>query len=137
MNKNIIKKYKNDIILCAILLIIIVLSIIILNTVNNKSESLTAEIWLQGTLIEKIDLSNLDENLKTSSYKFDYYGKEKVIKVEYKHNAIRVVSSDCPGQICVDTGFSSSPNKPIVCMEYGFKIILKSNENEFDVVVGK
>ena len=88
-----------------------------------------------GNKIDDIDLS-LVNDIETKAYRFDYYDDEVEIKLEFKHNMIRVVSSDCPNKICVDTGWSDSINKPIICMEYGFKVILKDSLNDYDIVVG-
>lgn len=129
------KKYKNDIYLCLIIAIILVLIITIINISNNDTKSLRAEVWLMGNKIDDIDLS-LVNDLETKAYRFDYYDDEVEIKLEFKQNMIRVVSSDCPNKICVDTGWSDSINKPIICMEYGFKVILKDSLNDYDIVVG-
>lgn len=129
------KKYKNDIYLCMIIAIILVLIITIINISNNNTKSLRAEVWLMGNKIDDIDLS-LVNDIETKAYRFDYYDDEVEIKLEFKHNMIRVVSSDCPNKICVDTGWSDSINKPIICMEHGFKVILKDSLNDYDIVVG-
>lgn len=129
------KKYKNDIYLCLIIAIILVLIITIINISNNDTKSLRAEVWLMGNKIDDIDLS-LVNDIETKAYRFDYYDDEVEIKLEFKHNMIRVVSSDCPNKICVDTGWSDRINKPIICMEYGFKVILKDSLNDYDIVVG-
>ena len=129
------KKYKNDIILCFVILIVIIVTIVFFNIDNNKSKVLNAEVWLMGNKIDEIDLSNITKS-ETRTYRFDYYSENVEIKVELDNNMIRVISSDCPNKICVDTGWTSSPNKPIICMEYGFKILLKNNLNDYDIVVG-
>ena len=128
------KKYKNDIYLCLIIAIILVLIITIINISNNDTKSLRAEIWLMGNKIDDIDLS-LVNDIETKAYRFDYYDDEVEIKLEFKHNMIRVVSSDCPNKICVDTGWSDNINKPIICMEYGFKVILKDSLNDYFVEI--
>lgn len=124
-------KYKYDTIFISISLIIIIL-ISIITLFTNKSESLEAEIWYKDTIIDVIDLSKVDndeENIK--EYKLD----NNIVKVKYKKNAIRVIESTCPNHICEYSGYSTMPNKPIICMEIGFRILI-IGKNSYDVVVG-
>ena len=138
MSKLNISSYKNDIVLCLIVLIIAIIAIVIVES-NNHYDKLIASVWYQGTLIDEIDLSTIsDENkIFNKTYTFSNSIDENVkdtIKIEYKKNAIRIISSTCPKKICENTGWTSSSTKPIICMEYGFKIIL--NSDEYDVVIG-
>lgn len=119
--------------------IIVILSLIFLEiigailvvTIGNKKDNLYAEIWYENKLIEEINLSKI-EDLKTKEVKLkdDLY-----IKIEYKKNAIRVVDAPCHTRECIKTNWISSVNKPIICMDLHYKIILKQANNNVDVII--
>ena len=131
INLNSNKKYKYDTIFIISLLFIII-SISIITLLSNKSENLKAEIWYKDNIIDVIDLSQVDnyeENIK------EYNLDNNIVKVKYKKNAIRVIDSTCPNHICEQAGYTTMVNKPIICMEIGFRIVLVGIDT-FDVVVG-
>lgn len=73
----------------------------------------TAEIWLDGELVETIDLGAV-----TIAYDLVFeteYGRN-VVHVE--HGAISVSEADCPDQVCVEQGAISGPGIPVVCMPH-------------------
>ena len=125
------KKIFNDIILItSMILICLICFIIMILFTNSHSEDLTAEIYYQNELIDKITLNN--NELSSKTYTFE---EDKII-IEYKNNAIRVKEASCPNQVCVNTGWTTNINKPIICMEIGFKIILRDSLSDYDVIIG-
>lgn len=56
--------------------------------------------------------------------------------IEIKNGAVRVKESNCPGQICVDTGFISRSGQIITCVPHQVIIDIKSSKEAFlDAVV--
>lgn len=124
------KKYINDILLFLGIVLFIAIIIIIFKT-GITGENLKAEIWHKNELIDEINLSSVFiKEIK----EYDIEGH--TIVVQYEKDAIWIVSSDCPNQTCVKTGISHSPTKPIICMEYNFRIVIRSNSNTYDLIVG-
>ncbi len=124
------KKYINDILLILGIILFIIVMIIIFKT-GITGENLRAEVWHKDELIDEINLSSLFLKEKKE---YDIEGH--IIIVEYEKDTIWVAQSDCPNQICVKTGKSHSPTKPIICMEYNFRIVLKNNTNTYDLIIG-
>lgn len=124
------KKYLFDILL-GLLVVIISISLMLALFLKKTNDNLYAVIYYHNEVYDKIDLSNVEEE-KTKTYNFD--GKEVVII--YSHNKIRVKSADCHDHTCEKMGETSSPNKPIVCMDIGFMIKIETNSEALDVVVG-
>lgn len=126
----ILKKHLFDILLG--ILIIIISGVLFLSLFLKKDDdNLYAVVYYHNEVYDKIDLSNTKEE-KEKSYNFD--GKEVV--VVYSHNKISVKSADCHDHTCVKMGETSSPNKPIVCMDIGYMIKIESDSHNLDVVVG-
>lgn len=120
-------KYFFDIVL--IICILVVALIIFLINMNNKDSNVKAIVYYKDEVIYEIDLSEIDEEKE-----FDIYLDEvEYITVRVKHNAIRVIYANCKHKDCVRSGWTSSTNKPIICLDLGYKIIIKGN-NEVDAV---
>ena len=96
---------------------------------NNNSK--IAEVFSDGNLIRRIDLSAV-----TDEYEFtvDYNGRSNTVAV--KHGSISVVASDCPDRICVHTGEIRDGSTPIVCLpnKLMIKIVGTADENIPDTV---
>ena len=86
-----------------------------------------AEVFSDGNLIRRIDLSAV-----TDEYEFtvDYNGRSNTVAV--KHGSISVVAADCPDRICVIRDGST----PIVCLpnKLMIKIVGTADENIPDTV---
>ncbi len=82
-----------------------------------------ANVYQDGVCIQSIDLSTV---IGTQTYTFtDADGHENTIEVE--NGRIRMVSANCPDQVCVDTGWVSSSLKPIVCLPARLVIQIESD----------
>ena len=61
-------------------------------------------------------------------------GRQGVLHLDVAAGEIRVVSADCPDQVCVASGVAR-PGKPIVCAPNGVSVSLSgSSEGEVDAV---
>ena len=122
------KKYKNDIILVAIILLVSILSIILFN-VFSKNDNLKALVYYDDVLVETIELSKLSEEITT----YTIEAENGNVVIEAKHNAIRILHANCPQAYCKNQGFSSSTQEPIICIPNKIYIKLVSDSNEVDI----
>ncbi|MFQ5866912.1 MAG: NusG domain II-containing protein [bacterium] len=101
--RNLYQVSKYDFILAGIILIFSVSSLLSFkNFRSNGGEK--AFIYENGKLIKEVNLS-----------------EEKIInyadmEIEVKEGRIRVLKSDCPQKICVQTGWISKPGQTIICV---------------------
>ena len=88
------------------------------------------DFYYKDELITEIDLSK-----ETSEREFEIYlDSSEFIRVRVKKNAIKVVYANCRNHDCVRSGWTSSTNKPIICLDLGYKILIKGKD-EIDAVV--
>ena len=125
-----IKTYLFDILL-GLFVVVISLSIFLSLVFKKYDDNLYAVIYYHNEVYDKIDLSSVTKE-ETKTYDFD----GRIVVVKYSHNKISVKSADCNDHTCVKMGSTSSPNKPIVCMDIGFIIKIETKDNNLDVVVG-
>jgi len=86
----------------------------------SRAESVTAEILVDGKLVEAVSLNEGQE------VRFSPEGAPTVV-VEVKGNQIAIVSSDCPDQTCVKTGFIHTAGQQSVCLPNRVAIRLKKS----------
>jgi len=109
---------KNDAILIGVIIIISLLGLFVFKILD-KSDQVIAVIIQNDQIIERIDLHKVKEP-RIISVTGNYHN---MIKVE--NGRIRFEESDCPEQICVNTGWMTKfgdiavcmPNKAIVTIE--------------------
>lgn len=93
-----------------------------------------AAIYLDGELVERIDLAAV-----TESYTRTYTGKSGITDVvEVARGKIRVKEADCPDQVCVHQGWIETGVVPVVCLPNALVIQIEdgSAEPEIDGAVG-
>lgn len=90
---------------------------------NNNSK--IAEVFSDGNLIRRIDLSAV-----TDEYEFtvDYNGHSNTVAI--KNGSISVVAADCPDHICMHTGEICNGSTPIVCLPNKLMIKIVGSDNE-------
>lgn len=115
---------------CLILLLLLSIGMILNRTTSN--EAMVAEVYLDGELVERIDLSQV-----THEYEFtlmDASGGYNTITV--KPGSIGITKSDCPNQICVHQGFMKDELLPIVCLPHHLviRLVPRDSENLTDAV---
>jgi len=99
--------------------------------VLSKTPATTAQLYVDGTQIESIDLSNVAE-----SYTFSVGGEDYNI-IEVDRGRIRVSDANCPGRSCVRQGWVSGGNVPVVCLPHRLIIRLEGGAAPaVDAVVG-
>lgn len=116
---------KGDLILVLVMGIIIILSLLWISFYNgNKSSnSLIADITLDGKIIQKIDLNKVTTpqyiKLKSDGYHLTILAEKK---------RIRVLKADCPDKICVNFEWLKKPGDNAICMPS--KVIVMIEEQE-------
>lgn len=100
---------------------------------NTSNDEMYAYVYVDGAVYKTIDLNNVNE-----PYSFvvgDLNGDYNVVEV--RHKSIGVTEASCPDEVCVNTGFISSPLLPIVCLPNKLVIEIHSNsslDNSVDAV---
>ena len=110
------------IILCAALLII---------RRNTPSDAVMARIVQDGNVIREIDLLTVDD-----PYEFSVSCDEGSNTIRVEKSRICVIDADCPDKICVNTGYISDSELPIVCLPHKLSIVVSGTDSGYDAVVG-
>lgn len=126
-------------ILIAVFLVIILAGslagIFVMSYVRKNSEGACyARIYQDGTLIEEINLSEVEESYRKTIVSSN--GGHNTIEV--RPGSIGIVEADCPDKLCQKQGFSGKILTSIVCLPNRLVIELVNEESakeEFDVVI--
>ena len=118
---------KSDIIIIAVIILAAAGFLLFRHSVS--SESCVASISVNEKTISEIDLS------KTADREFTLKEIQGPV-FEIKDGKIRVKSSDCKNQICVNTGFIASPGETIVCLPKKLVIEIKDGKSPSSVKTG-
>lgn len=123
-------KYWRDIVIVLGVAVCSVSTIFIVRCATRK-EPVSAVICHQNEVVLQIDLSKENDEVREIAFP-----KEEVhLTLGVKKNAICVLKSDCPHQDCVNTGWTSSPDHPIICAHY--KVSIEITGTAFiDVEIG-
>ena len=89
--------------------------------------ALRAEIWLDGVLVETVDLTALTEPREIP------VGEHVTVLAE--PGRVRVEHSDCPDKLCEKMGWSSSPAKPLICLPNRVTVAVVGGGEETDAVL--
>ena len=91
-----------------------------------------AAIYLDGELVERIDLAAV-----TESYTRTSTGKSGITDVvEVARGKIRVKEADCPDQVCVRQGWISDSTVPVVCLPNQVIVEIVGGEGFADTAAG-
>lgn len=78
---------------------------------THGSGGTTAEIYLDGVCVERMDLSAV-----TESYSFSVNGPCGSNQITVEPGRICVSAADCPDHVCVQQGWIADSAAPIVCL---------------------
>lgn len=112
------RKYKNDIILIAGILLLILLGMLLYFTLQTK-DNLKVSIYYDKELVKRVDLNQENE----------FEINQVVILI--KNNEVRVISSVCKDQICVHQGKIQYAGQTITCLPQ--KVFIQIEGSEVDV----
>lgn len=116
-----------------LLIFVVVLISLILIFVNKQrnSSNLKAQIWYEDILVKEIDLTLVAKKTKEEVT----LPSGDVIRIEYDRGKIRTDDAPCRTRDCINTGWVSNCNKPIICMDLHYKIILIQKDQDVDVSI--
>lgn len=120
------RKFKNDIILIAVILTLAIISIIILFSCSNN-DNIKALVYYDNEIVLEIDLSIDDE--------YTVSGKVSDIVILVDDKKLSVIDSKCADRICINQGSISKANQTITCLPNQIYIKLVGNKAEVDVIV--
>jgi len=126
MDKQRLQFQKWDIAVVAGVLLMAVL-VFCLFLPKQDGQSAYAEIYQDGQLVKTVSLSEDQEFTVTGAY---------TNTVTVRDGKIAVTASDCPGEDCVQCGWTENPGRSIVCLPNGLEIRLVSQGSDVDFVVG-
>ena len=121
------KSLKNDLILIGSLLLVAIISLVVVLSTRTK-DSLIAKIYVRDEVVEVIDLSKKEEKTYT------VHGINDDMNIHTRDGAICVANSNCPRQDCVNMGYVSTTNKPIICAYNQVYIVIES-QIEQEIVI--
>lgn len=87
----------------------------------------TAEIVVDGEVIQTVDLSKADGEQYIT---VEYEGRTNTILVQ--NGRICVIEAQCPDKVCVETGWIPSGEKSIVCLPNHLVIRIVESNSEID-----
>ena len=115
------------VLLCGVALISAVTAVIL-----RQGETKWAYVYLDGELIEKVDLSAVSEPY---TMLIESEAGTNIIAVE--NGRIRVSEADCPDGTCIQQGWISGGAVPIVCLPHKLVIELEATARpDVDAVAG-
>lgn len=121
------KKLRNDIILIGSLLLVAVIALIIIFS-TRKTQHLEAKVYVENTMVLRIDLSDgVDEE-------YTIQGKKTDVTISEKNGGIAITYSGCPHQDCVHMGYVKETNRPIICTYNAVYVIIEGS-SDYDVEV--
>ena len=122
------KELRNDLILIGSLLLVIIASLLAV-LLTKKKDNLVAKIYVQDELVQVIDLNKAEDN------EFTINGVKGKLLIQIKDHSIRVKEAECPHHDCVNTGFVSETNRPIICAYNAVYIVIEGN-SDYDASIG-
>ena len=90
----------------------------------------TVGVYQDGALVKTIYLPHTGE-----TETFEVFGTAGGNTIEVSKDGVRVVSADCPDQVCVAHGFLVSGKEPIICLPNRL-VIEFSAESNLDALLG-
>ena len=115
---------KRDIVLAAVLLILGITGVLIVKY-GLKSGN-TADIYIDDTLVQTIDMSVDDE--------YTFQTDKGSNTVEVRNGAVSMKSADCPDKVCVRMGTKNRNGETITCLPH--KLVIEvhgGQEQEVDI----
>lgn len=118
------KKIRLLIFLCIVIFIISAVGCVWILT---RSHGNLVEIIQDGSVIERLDLSNAENQ----TIEVEYDGRTNIIKIE--NHRICVSEADCPDHTCINMGWLDS-SVPIVCLPNRLVIQFAEQDTDMDVL---
>ena len=117
---------KGDLLAIGIVIVLAVATLLCFLPKTDHAAS-QAEIYLNGTLIKTVDLTE-DQTFTVS----DRYTNQ----ITVTDGSIFIAKSDCPGKDCVHSGRIHSSGRVLVCLPNALEIRIVHKDADVDFVVG-
>jgi len=113
------------------LLLLVLVSFAVSHLVQRQMAEgdLRLEIYTNGQLYQKINLPEASTREIMVPAADGHYNV-----VEIERGRARVKESDCPDQICVNTGWVSQPGQTAICAPNKFNIVIKGKPGKVDTI---
>ena len=99
--------------------------------VNAGSNEYIAVISVNAEEVERVTLTGHAGTERLDIPEIEYDPNT----VEVKDKEIRIKSSDCPEQICVNTGYISKPGPAIICLPHRVVIEIQTVDGQTDDLI--
>ena len=110
------------------LIVIVIVAMFFSGVINKDNQDLIAEISLDGEVLYKINLTELNDRKE-----FLFHDGEVIIVAE--NGRIRFEQSDCPDLVCVNTGWIKRRGRIAACLPNRILIKIVGFSDEVDVVL--
>lgn len=118
---------KTDLIL--ILVILLICGIFLIPRIIDKSDNLTAVLYIDGAEVRKISLNKV-----TEPYEFSF-GNKHTATVRVENGRIRYLDADCPDKVCVNSGWLLKNGDTASCLPARTVIRVQSEKSDVDIMV--
>lgn len=123
-----VKKLKvGDLIIFVTILIATVINFVIFAYPTQGAP--TAEIIKNGKVIQKIKLNEVKKRMEIRDN--DKYH----VLIAVENGKIHFEESDCPDQVCVQTGWISRPGQSAACVPAGILIKIVGEDSDTDIIL--
>lgn len=109
----------------ALLAVILLIALVFWLWTDHSESAVSAQIYLDGRLIQTV---SLEEDAVFSPEGIPQ------ITIQVQNRRIRFLSSDCPDQTCVQTGFLSAPGQYAVCLPHRLMIRIPASDDTPDAI---
>ena len=118
-----IRKTKFWVILFACVFVLAAVSFYLLWN-SGGAGAVTARIWLDGEIVEEIELSTV-----VVPREFDITTELGTNRLRVEHGSICVISADCPDQTCVHMGKINGSFQTIACVPHKLVIDILTEDD--------
>lgn len=122
---------KNRIWVIIFSVVILVCATIYIVGFNTSSNSSVVGIYSNSKLVEKIDLSQVEQEREIT-----ISGKNGKNVILVDKNSIKMLSAECPDKVCVNHGELKKGGAPIICLPNKLVIRWENSTDEYDIKTG-
>ena len=114
---------KNDLIIIAVTAII---ALVLLIPSMLKKDRLLATVYVDGTVLEEIDLTGVEKNYT--------FSPKNGTEIEVENGKIRFCSADCKDKLCVKSGWLDRNGQTAACLPERIVISITGSDGTPDML---
>ncbi|HHY98042.1 MAG TPA: NusG domain II-containing protein [Firmicutes bacterium] len=118
---------KGDIILISIFIILALCGFALSSIKTASGRGNRVVIKVDGKEYARLSLSYPSQSKTLLVKTRDSHGKDSYNLVEIQNQRVRIKDADCPGKMCVKTGWISKPGQTIVCAPHKVVVMVESD----------